>query len=152
MVPLVLTIGMIGNSSQAVTRSITVMEEWAGYQAINIQMRRGRALVWISMALGAFASQFPSSSSLEASRTLSAFPLVVGIPLEECFLILTHSGEGQGGTRSVLSQRKQVYILYGSLRKLYILRSLEILTSWGIWGTMSNNSEPLPNKHPTMAD
>ena len=85
---------------------------------------------------------FPISFFLlpEAFKTLSAFPLVAGIPHEVCFLGLPHSGENWGGSGSVVSRRKQAYSLNESL---WIFKSLEIPVSWCILAAMSDNSEDI---------
>lgn len=103
------------------------MEGWAWHQVINIQVRRGRALVKILVALGAFA--FPLPPQYRPQR-----PVVAGMPHEENFLVLC-SEESRGGPGSVVSQ-KMSNSLDRSLR-LWILGVLAVPARWRILAVLT---------------
>lgn len=120
----------------------SLLEGWAQHQAVNYLCEERKALgpnIWLQGPLPSLFS-FLFSFSLEALITLSAFSLVSGTPYESHFLLFPSSWESWGGSGSVVFQRKQAYSSDGSLRRLWILRSLEMLTIWHILATMSNNS------------
>lgn len=87
---------------------IIMMEGWTQPQAINVQVRRGIQFnIQILVTLGAFAFPSPSSSSLEALISLSAFPLgAAGTPYKTYFFSSVPFMGKPRGSGSMVSQRK----------------------------------------------
>lgn len=97
------------------------MEGWTWHQVINIQVR-GRALVKILVALGAFAIPLPPHYRPQR-------PVVAGMPHEENFLVLCVQRKAEA-VQDLWCQ-KMSNSLDGSLR-LWILGVLAIPANWHI--------------------
>ena len=104
---------------------ITMMEGQVQCQAMYIQVRRGRARLWVSVALGAFAFPVPSSSSRRGLDNPVSSSLVGRDTSWGMLLVESCSVESRGGSGSMVSQKEGQYSPDGSLRKLWILGSLD---------------------------
>ena len=104
-----------------------VMEGQVQYQAVYIQMSiyPGRAQLWVSVALGAFAFPVPSSSSRRGLDNPVSSSLVGRDTSWGMLLVESCSVESRGGSGSMVSQKEGQYSPDGSLKKLWILGSLD---------------------------